>query len=57
MFKRILYEDWASIVPIIAFAVTFLVFLVATIRALRIRPEERSRLAALPVEDDPRPRR
>lgn len=56
MFHRITYEDWASIVPIVAFVVTFAVFLTATIRALRIKPEERDRLASLPV-DEPEPRR
>ncbi len=51
MFKRVIYEDWANIVPIIAFGIMFTVFVVATIRALRIRPTERERLATLPLDE------
>lgn len=52
MFKRIIYDEWTNIVPMIAFAVTFTIFVVTTIRALRIRPDERERLAKLPLQED-----
>lgn len=52
MFKRIIHEEWTNIVPMIAFAVTFTIFVITTIRALRIRPDERERLAKLPLQED-----
>jgi hypothetical protein len=51
MFKRIIHEDWVNIVPMIAFGILFLVFLVTTIRAARLRPAERERMAKLPLSD------
>jgi len=51
MFKRIVLEDWANIVPMIAFGVLFTVFLATTLRAIRLRPEERKRMADLPLQD------
>ena len=53
MFKRILVEDWATYVPIISFVLIAGVFIAVTIRALRIDKGERSRLASLPLEDQP----
>ena len=52
MFKRIVHEDWVSIVPMIAFGVLFAVFLITTIRAIRLKPSERDRMGALPLADD-----
>ena len=54
MFKRIIHEDWTNIVPMIAFAVMFTIFLVTTIRAIRLKPTERERLAKLPLQDSER---
>jgi len=51
MFKRIVLEDWATIVPIIAFGFLFGVFLITTLRAVRMRPAERERLSSLPLAD------
>ncbi|GAA5482823.1 hypothetical protein [Haloferula sargassicola] len=53
MFKRIIYDDWMTIVPVIAFGIMFTVFIVSTIRALRIRPTERERLSSLPLDEQP----
>jgi hypothetical protein len=53
MFKRVILEDWASIVPMIAFGVLFVVFLVTTVRAVMIRPKDRERMSRLPLEEDP----
>jgi hypothetical protein len=51
MFKRVIYEDWAAIVPIISFIATAAVFLTATIRALCL-PKTRCReLSELPLEN------
>lgn len=52
MFKRILVEGWAHFVPIISFCIFFTVFVVITIRALRLKKSERERLAALPLESN-----
>ena len=51
MFKRVVHEDWVSIVPMIAFGILFLVFIIATIRALILRPAERERMSQLPLDD------
>lgn len=52
MFSRITHEEWTTIVPMIAFGVMFTVFLITTIRALRLKPEERKRLATMPLNED-----
>jgi hypothetical protein len=52
MFKRIIHEDWVSIIPMIAFGVLFVVFVVTTIRAIRLKPSERDRMGSLPLDDD-----
>ncbi|MDA7882045.1 hypothetical protein N9A94_07035 [Akkermansiaceae bacterium] len=52
MFKRILHEDWTSIVPIIAFVVTFTIFIVAIVRSIRMKQTLSDDLASLPLEDD-----
>ena len=52
MFKRILHEEWATVVPIIAFAFTFTIFIVALVRSLRMKKEAREHLSSLPLEDD-----
>ncbi len=50
MFKRILVEEWASLIQIGSFLTLFVVFLVSAVRAIRLSPEERERMAALPLE-------
>ena len=51
MFKRILVEDWAHIIPVVSFFIFATVFIVVTLRALKLRKSERERLAALPLDD------
>lgn len=51
MFKRLVLEDWANVVPMIAFGVLATVFLFAMLWALRLRPAERKRMADLPLQD------
>ena len=55
MFKRVILEDWANLVPMIAFGVLFTVFLVTTLRAIRLKPGEQKRMADLPLNDSERP--
>ena len=50
MFKRVLLEDWAVWTPIISFILIAGVFVVVTIRALRIRPGDLEHLESLPLE-------
>lgn len=49
MFKRILHEDWALLIPVISFICIFAFFLVATLRALALGKERREYLAWLPI--------
>jgi len=50
MFKRLVFEDYAAICTIIAFAVVALVFLGAIWRALRMSRGQSDQMAALPFE-------
>lgn len=52
MFKRIIYDDWTNVVPIVAFLLTFAVFIYFFIQALRLRKSHTERLARLPLEDE-----
>ncbi|MGI9241263.1 MAG: hypothetical protein ACR2RV_10705 [Verrucomicrobiales bacterium] len=52
MFKRISYEEWHGMVPVIAFILTFGVFVFFVVRALRLQREEVNRLASLPLDLD-----
>lgn len=54
MFRRVILEDWISIIPIVSFLIFFGVFVIATIRALRLAEKNRDHLAALPL-DSPEP--
>lgn len=51
MFKRVIVEDWATILPIISFFIFFIVFAVITVRALRLGKNDRDRMASMPLED------
>lgn len=51
MFKRVLYEQWTDIVPIVAFVLTFTVFLVFTIRAFLMKKDRADAMAHLPISD------
>ena len=54
MFKRVFLEDWAQIIPAISFCIFATVFLLVSIRAMRLRKSERDRMAALPLEGTPK---
>jgi len=53
MFKRLVFEDYAAICTLIAFAVVALVFLGAIWRALRMTRRQSDHMAALPFEPSP----
>ena len=52
MFKRIIYDDWTSIVPLISFWFTFVVFLLITGRALLMRKSNVRHISSLPLKDE-----
>ena len=52
MLQRIIYENWASIVPIISFTVTAGIFLLVSIRALTLPKTRREALARIPFEEN-----
>jgi hypothetical protein len=51
MLRRIIYEDWQLIFPVVALAVASLVYLVAAWRGARMTSAQSDRLARLPLED------
>jgi preprotein translocase subunit YajC len=52
MFKRIFHEEWTTVVPIIAFVLTFTFFVVMMVRAARMKKAKREHMASLPLDDD-----
>ena len=52
MFKRIIYDDWTSIIPLISFWLTFSVFLAISVRAIFLKKKTISHMENLPLEDD-----
>ena len=55
MFKRVFVEEWAEIIPIASFCIFAIVFLMVTVRALRLRKSERERMASLPLDEPSKP--
>ena len=52
MFSRIAYENWATPVAIMAFALIVLAFVVILVRTLRMKETKRDHAAHLPLEDE-----
>ncbi|MGE9291892.1 MAG: hypothetical protein ACQKBT_12910 [Puniceicoccales bacterium] len=52
MFKRIQYAEWQEILPILAFCISFLLFLLIVIRAIRMRKDKASKMANLPLSEE-----
>jgi hypothetical protein len=52
MFKRIIYDDWTSIIPLISFWLTFGVFIAITVRTLLLKKTTVSHMENLPLEED-----
>ena len=50
MFKRVFVEEWAQNIPIIAFFIFAIVFVLVSIRAMRLDKREREHLANLPLD-------
>ncbi len=52
MLRRIIYEDWQLIFPVVALAVASCVYLAAAWRATRMNPTQTERLAHLPFDNE-----
>lgn len=52
MFKRIIYDEWTTIVPLISFWFTFSVFLIICIRAFLLKKDTVNHMGCLPLEED-----
>lgn len=52
MFKRIIYDEWTTIVPIISFVFTFGVFLAVCLRAFFMKKDKIQHMKDLPLEDE-----
>lgn len=52
MLRRIIYEDWQLIFPVVALAVASLVYVAAAWRATRMKPAQIDHLARLPLEHE-----
>lgn len=50
MYKRIIYENWHVIVPVVSFATTVLVFGIMTLRGMLLRKEKAEEMSRLPLE-------
>lgn len=53
MFKRVFVEEWAQFIPFISFFIFFTVFILISVRAMRLGKNERTRLAQMPLEGNP----
>ncbi|MCX6876190.1 MAG: hypothetical protein NTW21_20645 [Verrucomicrobia bacterium] len=50
MFKRVFFEEWSGLMAALSFMLIAGVFVVGTLRALRIPKAQREHLANLPLE-------
>ncbi len=52
MFRRLLFEDWVSLFPLIALIIAGTVYVAFFYRALRMKPKQIDRFAQLPFETE-----
>lgn len=52
MFKRLIYDNWVTLVPLISFTLTCGTFIFFCIRAYRMQETERKHMSELPLEKD-----
>lgn len=52
MFKRVFFEEWQSVITLVAFFITFFAFLYFSFRAIRMKRPEREHMASLPLQDE-----
>jgi hypothetical protein len=51
MYKRIIYENWHAVIPLIAFATTGIVFGFMSVRGILLRAEKSEQMSRLPLDD------
>lgn len=51
MFKRIIFEEWTVVMPVVAFFFTASVFLYTSVRAMKLSKTRRDELSKLPLSD------
>lgn len=51
MFKRIIFEEWTVVMPVVAFFFTASVFLYTSVRAMKLSKTRRDELSKLPLGD------
>lgn len=54
-FQRVIAEEWSSMIMMSAFAIMFLVFVINSIRAIILKPDERQHMASLPLDEPANP--
>lgn len=52
MFKRLIFEEWQMVIPVVAFALTFAVFLVLSVKAILLGKKQSDHMASLPLAND-----
>jgi len=52
MFERVQFQDWQTIITIVAFLLCFSAFIIFCWRAIRMKKPERRHMSHLPLEDD-----
>ena len=56
MFKRLVFENWVDILPIVGFVVTVAVFILVVIRTVRMKQDRVEHMANLPLDrEQPEP--
>jgi hypothetical protein len=51
MFRRIVFDHWVAIFPVISFVVTGIIYFAIARQALRMTPEKTERHSRLPFDD------
>ncbi|MCF6311245.1 MAG: hypothetical protein L3J39_02230 [Verrucomicrobiales bacterium] len=52
MFKRLILEEWQMVIPVVAFALTFGVFLILSAKAILLGEKQSEHMASLPLAND-----
>lgn len=52
MFKRVFYDHWTSIIPVLSFCLTFAVFVTACVRALILSKKNIHAIERLPLQEE-----
>ena len=53
MWNRIEYAEWVAVIPIIAFVLTFSVFVILVTRAMCMKKTRIAELSRLPLDQEP----